>query len=144
MKKLFIITTLLLFNHYANGQSNPEDYIKKFFIDFPKDSNKAVDELYSTNHYTKEMAESISNMKKVAENYPSALGNFYGYELITKKECTNNFILFSYFVRYDRQPMKFTFEFYKPNDKWTLYSLNFANNIDEDVEQAARNSDSKN
>ena len=144
MRKIFTLSILLLFVINSNAQSNLEDYVKKFFLDFPKNSNKSIDEIYSTNPYTSGLTEAISNMKKVAENYPNSLGNYYGYEVITQKKCTNNFILYTYLVRYDRQPMKFTFEFYKPNDKWMLYSLNFAATIDEDVEQAAKNYESKN
>jgi len=144
MKKVLLLSILFLFTINVNAQSNPEDLIKAFFINFPKNSNKAIDEIYNASGYKSSMTEAIENMKKIAENYPNTLGNYYGYEMITQKKCTDNFVLYSYFVKYDRQPMKFTFEFYKPNDKWRLYSLNFEANIDEDVEQAAKNYDQKN
>ena len=41
-------------------------------------------------------------------------------------------------VRFDRQPMRFTFIYYKPSEKWNLYSLNFSPNLDEELEQTAK------
>ena len=122
---------------------SPEDYTKKFFADFATNSDKAIDNIYKLNPHTDGITDAINNMKKIANTYPSELGNYYGYELITQQKLTNNFVLLSYFIKYDRQPMRFTFEFYKPNDKWLLFSLNFDSNIDEEVEEAAKISNLK-
>ena len=144
MKQVVTIIVFLLLFFNSNGQMTPNDYVETFFKDFITNSDKAIDDIYKTNPYTAEMGDAVNNMKEVAANYPNSLGKYYGYEFLTQEKATNNFLLFSYFVRFDRQPMKFTFIFYKANDKWALYSLNFSANIDEELEQAAKDLQSKN
>ena len=41
-------------------------------------------------------------------------------------------------VKYDRQPMRFTFKLYKPNDKWILFSFKIDVDLDDELEQAAK------
>ncbi len=143
MKHSFLITIFLLISINSIGQT-PEEYTKKFFMDFASNSDKAIDDIYKTSPFTNEMIDAIKEMKEVANNYPNSLGKYYGYEIIAQEKLTNNFVLLSYFVRFDRQPMRFTFIFYKPNEKWNLYSLNFSAHIDEELEQAAKIIETKN
>jgi hypothetical protein len=78
-------------------------------------------------------------MKKEINGYTEDyIGKYYGYNLITKKQSTENFVLYSYMVRYDRQPLKFIFEFYRPDNVWMLFSFKIDSNLDEDVEQVAK------
>lgn len=143
MKKLFLITIFLSFSLNSNGQT-PEEYTKRFFMDFTSNSDKAIDDIYKTNPNTKDMTDAINNMKEVANNYPNSIGKYYGYELITQEKMTNNFVLLTYLTRFERQPMRFTFIFYKPNDKWYLFSLNFSANLDQELEEAAKIIQTKN
>jgi len=120
------------------SQETPDELIKRFFDTFQTNSDKALDDIYATNKWTSEMRDAINSMKKTIKNYPSEMGKYYGADFITKQQCTERFFLYSYMARYDRQPMKVVFQFYKPNDKWILYSLNFSTDIDDDVEAAAK------
>lgn len=139
MKKLLLITLLTIISLMSFGQASPEDLIKTFFNEYNKNSNKAIDELYSTNPWTSRIRDGIENMKKEVNSYTvDYVGKYYGYEIITKKQFSESFILYSYLVRYDRQPMRFTFEFYKPNDKWTLFSFKIDGDLDDEIEQAAK------
>lgn len=134
-----IITLILLLTGITgHSQASPEELISNFFEVYAYNSDKAIDNLYATNKYTAEISDAISSLKKTVRNYPVELGKFYGYELVTSKKLTDRFKLFSYFMRYDRQPVKITFEFYNPNDRWILYSLNFVSDFDEDLENAAK------
>lgn len=49
------------------------------------------------------------------------IGKYYGYEIITTKKFSESFELHSYLVKSDRQPIRFIFKFYKPNDKWVFF-----------------------
>lgn len=137
MKYLYFVLLFFLSSTILCGQT-PEELSKKFFIDFDSNSSKAIDNIYKTNSHSIELTEAINNMKEVASNYPKSLGKYYGYELITQVKITNNFVLLTYMVRFDRQPMRFTFIYYKPSEKWNLYSLNFSPNLDEELEQTAK------
>jgi hypothetical protein len=47
-------------------------------------------------------------------------------------------MLYSYLVKYDRQPLRFIFKFYKPNDKWVLYSYALDDSLDDEIQEAAK------
>ncbi|MBL7885357.1 MAG: hypothetical protein JNJ52_01300 [Flavobacterium sp.] len=137
MKYFFFHSFFLFLSVISFGQT-PEDITKRFFTDFASNSSKAIDEIYKTNPHSADLTEAINTMKEVAKNYPKNLGKYHGYELITQEKITNSFILLTYMVRFDRQPMRFTFIYYKPSNEWNLYSLNFSANLDEELEQIAK------
>ncbi len=47
-------------------------------------------------------------------------------------------MLYSYLVKYDRQPLRFIFKFYKLNDKWVLYSYALDDSLDDEIQEAAK------
>jgi argonaute-like protein implicated in RNA metabolism and viral defense len=139
MKKVILISVVMMVSLTAFSQSSPDELIKKFFDEYPKNSNKALDDLYATNVWTLRIKDAIDNLKKEVSGYNiDMVGKYYGYEPIIKKQLSESFVLYSFLVKYDRQPMRFTFEFYKPNDKWTLFSFKIDTNLDDEIEQAAK------
>ena len=139
MKKQILIGILLLSSIVSYGQESPQDIIKNFFNVYNKNSSKAIDELYATNPWSIRIKDGIENVKKEINSYTvDYVGKYYGYELITKKQFSESFVLYSYLVKYDRQPMRFIFKFYKPNDKWTLYSFKVDSSLDVEIEEAAK------
>jgi hypothetical protein len=138
MKKLVIIllfsTSGILF-----GQSSPQDLINNFFATYEKDAGKAIKELYATNKWTERIMDDIEKVVNTVNGFTvDYIGEYYGYEIITTKKFSESFELHSYLVKYDRQPIRFIFKFYKPNDKWVLYAYALDDNIDEEIEQAAK------
>ncbi len=41
-----------------------------------------------------------------------------------------------YTVKYDRQPLRFVFKYYRPADQWRLQDFRFTDSFDEDLEAA--------
>lgn len=139
MKRLTII---LLFSIpiFAIGQNTPEDIVSKFFTDYQTDgASKALDNLYSNNEWMNRASDAITNLKQqfgtLNEDY---IGKYYGYELIVEKKLSDSFILLSYLVKYDRQPLRFTFQFYKPDEKWRTHSFKYDGNVDQEIEESAK------
>ena len=66
------------------------------------------------------------------------MGDYQGEEFIYKGGIGESFSTYIYLVKYDRQPIRFTFEFYRPKEKWILYSFKFDDNFDEDFEEAIK------
>lgn len=138
MKKLLLV---LFISISANlfAQKNSKDLINDFFITYEKDAGKAVKDLYATNPWTErkkdDINQIISTVNGLSEDY---IGKYYGYEIITTKKFSDSFILYSYLVKYERQPLRFTFKFYKPNDKWVLFSYALDDNLDDEIEEAAK------
>nr|WP_294776280.1 hypothetical protein [uncultured Flavobacterium sp.] len=139
MKKIILIPILLLLTLPTFGQSNPDELINNFFKEYSKTPSKAVEDIYATNPWTVRLRDGIETMKNEVSKYTiDYVGKYYGYELIIKKQFSESFILYSYMVKYDRQPMRFIFEFYKPNDKWTLFSLKIDSDLDTEIEESAK------
>ena len=64
-------------------------------------------------------------------------GDYNGYELITEKGVGSNLKLLSYIVKYDKQPVRFIFIYYKPKDVWKIYTFQFNTNLDDELTSAA-------
>ena len=136
-----IVFFILMFS--ATGilfaQSSPQSLINDFFETYEKDAGKAVKGLYSTNIWTERIKDDIDKIIGTVNGFTeSYMGKYYGYELITSKKFAESFILYSYLVKYDRQPLRFIFKFYKPNDKWVLYSYALDDSLDDEIQEAAK------
>ena len=139
MEKIIFVIILVFIMTTSYGQNSPDEIIKKFFIEYSKNPSNAVEEIYATNSWTGRIKDGIENMKKEVNSYTvDYVGKYYGNELITKKQFSESFMLYSYMLKYDRQPIRFIFELYKPNDKWTLFSLKIDANLDDEIEQSAK------
>lgn len=128
-----------MFSFAAFGQTSPDDLIKNFFTDYAKNPAVAIDNLYSTNPWSNRIKDGIENIKKEINGYTlDYVGKYYGYELIAKKQAGESLILYSYMVKYDRQPLRFIFILYKPDNKWTLFSFKIDSQMDDEIEQGAK------
>jgi hypothetical protein len=43
-----------------------------------------------------------------------------------------------YFVPFERQPIRSTFEFYKPGDSWIIYGSSYSDDLDDWVKERAK------
>ena len=138
MKKLLIIV-LISTSGILFAQSSPQDLLDNFFTTYEKDAGKAVKELYATNKWTDRKQDDIEKVISTVNGFTeSYIGKYYGYEIITKKKFAESFELYSYMVKYDRQPIRFIFKFYKPKDNWVLYSYSLDDSLDEEIQEAAK------
>ncbi|RTQ52560.1 hypothetical protein EJV47_05990 [Hymenobacter gummosus] len=139
MKLLFTFLFLLFSTTLAQAQDTPDSLIDKFFKEYSKSPVQAVENLYSTNPWVSRKKDAVENLKgEIGKLTPDYVGKFYGYEPIVTRKIANSFVLRSYLIKYDRQPLRFTFEFYKANDKWFLFSFKFDTKIDDEIEEAAK------
>ncbi len=138
MKKLLIIATLCM-SGSVFAQDTPQGLIDNFFKTYETNAGQAVRDLYKTNIWTSRVKDQIDNLVNtvngLTEDY---IGKYYGFELITIRRLSDSFALYSYLVRYDRQPVRFIFEFYKPNDKWVLYAFKLDDEVNSELEEAAK------
>lgn len=138
--KTFIALILFSFSFIGFAQSTPKDIVSKFFTEYKTDgASKALDNLYSNNEWMIRATDAITNLKQqlltLNEDY---VGKYYGYELIVEKRLSDSFILMSYLVKYDRQPIRFTFQFYKPDNEWRTHSFKYDGSLDDEIEESAK------
>ncbi|CAL2102228.1 protein of unknown function [Tenacibaculum sp. 190130A14a] len=82
--------------------------------------------------------DGIENVKSQLTNFLGLVGDYYGHEKITDKSIGKSYKLVSYMVKYDRQPIRFTFVFYKPKDKWQVQNFRFDDNLDDELRESGK------
>ena len=136
---LFSLLVILFIYRTSNAQNSPENVATKFFEFYKNEgSDKALDYIFSTNKYSGESQDAINNLKENLRKTVSFDGTFCGYELLSRKSAGQNFVLLTFLVKHDRDPLTFRFVFYKPIDKWQVQNFKFDNKIDDELEEASK------
>ena len=139
MKKiifLFVISCSFIFKTHA--QETDQEIVNQFFERYKEKPLEAVDYIFGTNEWMKRSADQIDNVKNQLDKILPLMGTYYGYELITKKNTGKNLILHSYLVKYDRQPLRFIFIFYRRKETWKILNFSFNDSLDDELEEAAK------
>lgn len=118
-------------------QQTPTDISKKFFELYATKPMDAIDLIFADVKKNKQINDDITAIKKNLKVTIDQDGDYYGYELITEKGVGNNLKLLSYMVKYDKQPVRFVFIYYKPKDIWKIYTFQFNTNMDDELTNAA-------
>ena len=130
---MIVLISLLSINH-ATGQKSEKDIVDKFFEIYKTDQVKAIDYIYSTTQWIDGEGDGVKKLKGQLMQSRELLGEYIGEEFLHKGELGEDFSIYIYFAKYDRQPLRFTFQFYKPKDEWMIYSFKFDDNFDDDLE----------
>lgn len=120
------------------GQTKTQEITDKFFSIYSKDPAKAVDYCFSTNKWMDRKLEAITDLKNKLKNLIELCGDYYGYELLSEKTAGQNIKMVTFILKYDREPIRFSFFFYKPKDKWQLNNFSYDEDIDKDLEEATK------
>ena len=132
----------IVFMANLSAQENPKILIEKFFKEFEQQgSSVALENLYATNKWvsnTKDVITQLKSKMKTELENPEYIGEYYGYDQILMKSLNPHLKLYSYMVRFHRQPIRFSFIFYKPNDEWMIYSFKYDGTLSEELEEAAK------
>lgn len=131
---LFIAFSVLITNT-SFAQVTPKGVIDKFFKEYQSlGVNASTDNLYATNKWMEMSADAVVGLKTQLQALTANfVGKFYGYELVKEKKIGENYLFLTYVGRYDRQPIRFDFEFYKPNNTWQIHSFSFDDKFGEDL-----------
>ncbi len=103
-------------------------------------ASEAVDDLYSGNKWMAKNSDAILNIKNKLGALNEMIGDLKNYEQLQQIALGTRFIYFSYLAAYERQPIRFVFEFYRPEDAWVIFGFTLDDNVDDDVEKAAQTS----
>ena len=100
--------------------------------------DNAIDFLYSSNPWTSYMIDDIKQVKSQMIKLTDLVGDYQGYELLTEHVVAKRYAYLYYFIAYERQPIKFVFEFYKPKYKWMIYGFSFNAELTNEIEQGIK------
>lgn len=138
MQRLLFLLVFSFFSLGSIAQTTTEDITASFFKEFEKDPLNAYTHVFAQNKWIADKKSSIETTKIKLKDLIDQLGEFEGYELITEKRAGESYILKSFLLKYERQPIRFTFILYRPKQKWELQNLSFDTNIDEELSEAAK------
>ena len=119
------------------GFQSAAGIIDGFFKKYKTSADSAVDYLFGTNKYFSNPA-GIAQLKAKLDSMRMSLGAYAGHELIVQKTASPSLILYSYLVKHDVQPVRFTFIFYRPHSDWVFYRFLFDDQMDLEMEDAAK------
>lgn len=113
--------------------------VDNFFESYKNEStNDALGNLFSTNKLFANNSIEVNNVKSLLAEQISDIGSYRGYEFIGSRKVANSIELYTYLVKYDVKPLRFTFIFYKALDKWNLFSFKFDDDIILELEDAGK------
>jgi len=139
LQKLLVLSGILLICLVKiHGQSTTKEITDKFFALYASDPAKAIEYGFSNNKWMAQKPDDVDNLKNKLKTLIGIIGDYYGYELLSEKTAGSNIKMVTYIVRYDREPVRFSFFFYKPKDKWQLNNFSYDENIDNDLEEASK------
>jgi hypothetical protein len=127
MKKYFLMALICL----STGvfAQTPADLVKQFFTTYKTDPGKAILDIHQTNKWNEKNMEAIVNKKNLIETFKTVMGNYNGEEFLSTEKLAPSLEKYVYLVKYDQHPLIFGFVFYKPADKWVLYSFDIDSSI---------------
>ncbi|MEX2363963.1 MAG: hypothetical protein WD597_10075 [Balneolaceae bacterium] len=137
MKKILLFLIATIFSVDAFSQETPDILIEQFATNLSDVSaDTAVTQLFSTNQWMSRNLDATDQVSRQLSNTLPLIGNFIGKELITKKQVGESLVLYSYLFKYERQPIRFNFVFYRPTDKWLIYKFNYDDEMDDELIEA--------
>jgi hypothetical protein len=137
-KIAYIVFILCLCFNKTTGQTSTKEITDKFFGIYSTDPVKALEYGFSTNKWAQRKQDDIESLKNKMKNIVSVLGEYFGYEQLSEKTAGNHVKMVTFIARYDREPLRFTFLFYKPKDTWRLNNFSYDEEIDKDLDEASK------
>jgi hypothetical protein len=137
MKYLSLLIFLLV-----SISATASDYTKEIneFFDLYKKGkiDKAVDTIYQSNPYVSSIPDQIKKVKTQLGAVEGLVGKLHTLELVDTYEVGTSLVHVTYMGIYDRQPVKFEFQFFKLNDGWRIYSFSFDAEVFDKIEVMAQ------
>jgi hypothetical protein len=112
-------------------------FIDKFFKTYEAEgTSKAIINIFKTNPLVD--STSLRGLIAKIDTTRGLIGLYVGKELIVQRKASNSLVLYSYLVKHQKQPVRFTFMFYKPKNDWVIYRLYFDDQVDNELEESAK------
>ncbi|MEM9997724.1 MAG: hypothetical protein AAF809_08485 [Bacteroidota bacterium] len=125
---------LLVTASQAQAQS-PEEQVQRFFEVYAAQAEVAVDTFFTNNPYIENNREAVDGLKTQLRDVLGLLGPFRGYEVVAVRPLGERLVNYIVVVGHDRQPLRFSFTFYRPQDAWLAQDFRYNDDFTNDFEQ---------
>lgn len=137
MKRLIFFAVLLL----SPGIVHAENYggVPDRFFNLIKQgkTDEAVDLFVNTNKWAGKNSDQIVQLRTQLPKLNALVGKYLFYELISETAVGTHYVHQIYLVGYERQPVRFELELYKPSGEWRLQGVSFDAKLTDDIEKQA-------
>ena len=137
---IFIVLSISSCKEKQFTVKEPSNIINDFFYTYKNESSeKALYEIFQTNSQLfRESKNKIDEVLSKLNHITSVVGKYCEFELISEKGIGSSLKQYSYLVKYEYQPLRFRFTFYKINDSWKLISFRFDDDLVEELSDASK------
>lgn len=143
MKKILLLLTILAQPSFATDYK--EDIETFFELLKSQQNEKAVTSLFQSNKWVGPNSDMIiQTQKQIDVLQTEVVGELRKTVLIGEHKFKGVFLNIAYLAIYDRQPITFEFQYYKPQKEWVIHSMQFSDDFDDIYEEAAKMTDIKN
>ena len=139
-----IFAALLLLSSGVSANNYQEEVDKFFELYSDEKTSDAVDSIYASNKYVSSIPDQVKQIKTQLSSLDDLVGEINFINKVSDYKVGELFVHVTYLVTYDRQPIRFEFQFFKVKEGWRIYSMSFDDNIDEDIKELARKAALKN
>lgn len=120
--KILLFVLLTVFTAFTQNQT----ISKKFFNLYgDKGPKAALEYAFSTNEFIDAKSQNVFAMIKELESMSGKLGKYLSSELISEEKIAKSLTKNSYLVKFERQPIRIEFIFYKSNKEWSLQNFSY-------------------
>ncbi len=116
-------------------EKTPEDLSAEFLTLYQQKGSNALYFFFENNRFAPEKDANDYAVKKL-DTLTSSLGNYRGYELITRNVVARDSVILSYMIKYDRQPVRFNLYYYRPNKQWLPYYYSFDTELSKELDKS--------
>jgi hypothetical protein len=126
------------------GKAGYKDDVETFFDALRQGkSGEGLSKLYGTSPWLDNIEEQLTSLQEQLSALPGRVGAYVTHELLAEREIADRLVYLGYFVVFERQPLRFEFQFYRPKDEWVLYGFSLDDALPEELaahgrEQAIR------
>ena len=133
---LFILVASLAF---AQEKDDGQELITRFFDLYKgKGYDYALKYAFETNKWIPSQGDEMLAISVKLGKAVVPLGEYLGNEEIKSKTISSRYRIASYFVYYQREPIRFTFELYKNGTGWEIWDFQFDSDFDTEIIDAMK------
>ena len=136
--KLSILLIAILFS-VSSLAADYQSEIDEFFKLYQSGKvDEAVDSIYRTNKYVSSIPDQIQRVKTQLNALGGLVGDINHIAKIDTYTVGDNLVHVTYLATYDRQPVRYEFQFFKVKSGWRIYSFSFDDDLTKEITTLAR------
>jgi hypothetical protein len=143
LKNIFLIVVITVFTLSVNScitrvsdkKIGKDKLVENFFETYKVMPERAIRDVYKNSKWLSANIKQADTACAQLSSIINQLGNYSGHEIIKSIKVGESYKMISTLGKYERQPIRFNFVMYKPQDKWQIQSFNFDLNIESELEQ---------